>query len=187
MGAYERLLSGTGLVWDHYYFGEELAQAFSEVGIAAVIAPTLQDRNGPFMSRIDAEFEATAAITSPAWEARGIFSAVGPHATDSVSTPLWERAVAAALTLDIPIHVHCGQSFDELAATKNFPLEHLERIGVLGAQVSINFAHGILLAEHDLRRLDPRRHALTVCPSSQQLFFFPPKSLFGNSLACPGL
>ena len=47
MGAFECLLNGVGLVWDHYYRGEALAKGFQDVGLAAVIAPTLQDTRGP--------------------------------------------------------------------------------------------------------------------------------------------
>ncbi len=43
LGAFESLLSGTGEVWDHYYFGDAVARALSEVGLGAVVAPTLQD------------------------------------------------------------------------------------------------------------------------------------------------
>ena len=47
MGAYESLLNGVGLVWDHYYFGETVAEALAEVGLSGVVAPTLQDLSGP--------------------------------------------------------------------------------------------------------------------------------------------
>ena len=47
MGAYEALLSGTGLVWEHYFEGAVLAETLREMGLCAVVGPTLEDRGGP--------------------------------------------------------------------------------------------------------------------------------------------
>ena len=47
MGAYECLLHGQALVWDHYYHSEAVADAAAEVGLSVVMAPTLQDLGGP--------------------------------------------------------------------------------------------------------------------------------------------
>ena len=44
--AYEAILAGTGMVWDHYYFGASMAEGLAEAGLPAVIAPTLQDIHG---------------------------------------------------------------------------------------------------------------------------------------------
>ena len=35
IGAYESLLTGTGLVWDHYYFAHVIAEVLDEVGLCA--------------------------------------------------------------------------------------------------------------------------------------------------------
>ena len=47
VGAYECLLSGTAVVWEHYYHGLALAEALEEVRLSAALAPTLQDLEGP--------------------------------------------------------------------------------------------------------------------------------------------
>ncbi|MEE2777443.1 MAG: hypothetical protein VYE73_11870, partial [Acidobacteriota bacterium] len=41
MGAYESLLHGVGLVWDHYYHGGSVARALVGTGLSGVVAPTL--------------------------------------------------------------------------------------------------------------------------------------------------
>jgi hypothetical protein len=44
MGCWEAMLAGTGCVWEHYYFGDAIADAFLDTGITGAIAPTLQVR-----------------------------------------------------------------------------------------------------------------------------------------------
>src|SRR5690606_4437316 len=58
-GAYECLLTGSAEVWDHYYFGEAVAEALLDVGLTGVVAPTLQDRAGPGAERWEDELVAT--------------------------------------------------------------------------------------------------------------------------------
>jgi hypothetical protein len=88
MGAYESLLAGVGLVWDHYYHGEAVAQGLRATGLAGVVAPTLQDLSGPGVRWRADQLRATETIArSTELAERGVFGAVGPHATDTVSEP----------------------------------------------------------------------------------------------------
>ena len=48
MGAFESLLHGVGLVWDHYYHGVSVARALVTTGLAGVVAP---DASGSRRSR----------------------------------------------------------------------------------------------------------------------------------------
>ena len=51
LAAFESALLGIGQVWDHYYYGFEVAEALREVGLGGVVAPTLQDLAGPGAER----------------------------------------------------------------------------------------------------------------------------------------
>lgn len=180
MGAYESLLAGVGLVWDHYYFADEVAAALRETGLAGVVAPTLQDRGGPFPKAWEAGLEAAARLAGDAAAAdAGVFAALGPHATDTVSAGLWRRALEASERHGLPIHAHCAQSIEELArahAEGATPLGLLERAGVLEGARSLVLAHGIFEGEAGLAKLDPARHALVFCPASSHLFAFPSRT-----------
>ncbi|HZO14583.1 MAG TPA: amidohydrolase family protein, partial [Polyangiaceae bacterium] len=175
MGAYESLLSGVGLVWDHYYRGIEVAAALMEVGLTGVVAPTLQDIAGPGMERWERELEATVRIddSSPLRE-RGIFAALGPHATDTVSEGLFLRALELAEVRNLPMHTHLAQSIEEHArACERYgcsPVEWLERIGVLQRAPRGLWAHALFASRADLKRLDRARHNLVFCPYSQLVF-----------------
>lgn len=175
LAAYESLLSGVGVVWDHYYFGRAVADGLRDAGLAGVVAPTLQDLAGPGRASWESQLAATAEIDGDDGLARaGIAAALGPHATDTVSDDLIGRAIDLAEARELPIHMHLAQSLEEyeraLATRGVTPTEWLERRGAL-ARASIVAAHGIYVSEGDLSRL--RGHTLVWCPQGAAQFGFP--------------
>ena len=189
MGAYESLLAGVGFVWDHYYAGEVVAAAIAEVGLAGVVAPTLQDLSGPGVDAAERQLEATCAIDDSAeLAAAGVFAALGPHATDTVSERLWHQAAALASERDLPIHAHLAQSPEEYRRAIErhgvSPVVWLERIGLLSGP-RCTFAHGIFASRDDLIRLDADRHTLVFCPYSQLVFGFPARATTWSELGLP--
>lgn len=177
MGAYESLLQGVGLVWEHYYHGEALAAAIADTGLCAVVAPTLQDLSGPGVPSLDDQLDTTQRLHDPAWRARGIWSALGPHATDTVSDDLWRTALELASRHDLPIHAHVAQSIEayERSISRHgvSPITRLARHGVLDGAPHMLLVHALFTHKADLALLDPARHTLGYCPFSQLIFGFP--------------
>jgi 5-methylthioadenosine/S-adenosylhomocysteine deaminase len=64
LGAYECLLSGVAVVWDHYYGGTAVAEALLDTGLSGVVAPTLQDLGGPGAGASEAQLDATLEIAA---------------------------------------------------------------------------------------------------------------------------
>ncbi|MBM4360473.1 MAG: amidohydrolase family protein, partial [Deltaproteobacteria bacterium] len=58
IGAYDSLLAGVGLVWEHYYAAEQVAEGLVDAGLAGVVAPTLQDLAGPGKDAWEAQLAA---------------------------------------------------------------------------------------------------------------------------------
>ncbi len=178
MGAIESLLSGVGLVWDHYYYGRTVADTLAEMGLAAVVAPTLQDLAGPGCGQLEAQIEATLSIDDdPALRDSGVVAALGPHATDTASEALMLRAAQIASSRQLPLHAHVAQSHREYARSIErhgvSPVEGLSRSGLLASVPRMLLVHSIFVSREDLGRLDPQRHALAFCPYSQVQFCFP--------------
>ena len=175
--AYESILSGTGLVWDHYYHGEALAHGLAEAGLPAVIAPTLQDIHWPGVDLIESQLTATENLDSHEWRRKGIFSALGPHATDTVSDKLWRTVVELADKRKLPIHVHVSQSPEEYARLMErdgqSPIQFLHSRGVLDTDVAKLFVHGLYASADDLTVLRDQNVVLGYCPFSQVQFGFP--------------
>jgi 5-methylthioadenosine/S-adenosylhomocysteine deaminase len=178
IGAYDSLLAGVGFVWEHYYVGEHVAEGLVDVGLAGVVAPTLQDISGPGKDAWEAQLEATARIDeSNRLRAHGVFAALGPHATDTVSATLFDKALELAEARQLPLHAHLAQSIEEYRRAQQrhgvSPTEWLGRIGVLERSPQNVFAHAIYVDRTDLARLAASRSANVYCPYSQLIFGFP--------------
>lgn len=178
LGAFESLLHGVGLVWDHYYAARGVAEALIDVGLAGVVAPTLQDEGGPGADDWEEALAETERLaTEPRFAARGVFAAVGPHATDTVSGALWQKAADLARKHGIPLHAHLAQSVEEVRRAHErhgcSPTEHLARLGALEGVPGGVWAHGLYCARADLEQLARGPHALVFCPYSQLVFGFP--------------
>lgn len=182
VGAHEALLHGTGLVWDHYFFGETLADALADAGLPAVVAPTLQELGGPGMQQVEAQLEATIAIDDRAGRAEGgrapVWAALGPHATDTVSAALWRRVADIAQAHELPVHAHLAQSIEEYRRVHSregmSPAELLVETGVIAAAPASLLVHGLFLTDQDLATMaGAGRVAMGLCPRSAQIFGFP--------------
>lgn len=186
MGAYESVLNGVGFVWDHYYHGSAVAEALKEVGLAGIVAPTLQDMSGPGRHGWSAAIEETLAVADDdCLRQHGIGAAWGPHATDTVSEKLWRELGTLAATHQLPIHAHLAQSPAECATVSasstsgcTTPVDLLASAGVLDApDVRLLLVHGIYVTRADLARLNKDgRHVLVTCPGSHMLFAFPART-----------
>lgn len=176
MGAYESLMCGVGLVWDHYFFGEALAHAIADVGLCAVVAPTVQDLSGPGVPQWERALEETQAIArSTELLSQGVVAACGPHATDTVSETAWREVLRVSAANGLPVHAHLAQSPEEveraLSAHGCTPAQWLQTMGVL-EQASCVFAHALYVTRAELAWMRDA-HTLVACPYSQLIFGFP--------------
>lgn len=174
LAAFECALMGVGQVWDHYYFGEQVAEALCEVGLGGVVAPTLQDLSGPFSARSAEELLATLRIhSSDRLRDVGILAALGPHASDTVSDELLEKVAEIARQSNLPVHLHLAQAVEEVESGRErferglseVVLDHLR-----GAKVVL--AHGLYLSDAEVSALAALGSVLAYCPYSQLQFGF---------------
>lgn len=178
VAATECLLSGTAVVWDHYYHCDAVIAGLRDVGLGGVMAPTLQDLSGPGVGDLEAQIEATSRIADDAaMKEAGIFAAWGPHATDTVSDKLWDRVGSLAQSSGLPVHAHVAQSLEEylrsLERHGETPLGRLAARGLLSGEHAFLMVHGLFVNSGDLARLSSERHVLGYCPYSQLQFAFP--------------
>ncbi len=179
VGGLEAMMSGTGLVWDHYYFPEAIADGLRDIGLAGVVAPTVQDRGGPGVAALDANIDATIALaTSSTSENDGVFSALGLHATDTVSPELLQRCIPLTEKYNLPVHCHVAQSLDEVERVHRLdgcsPGTQLIRSGILDSAPHSLLVHGIFLTDDELEALGQRKVTLALCPHSKQIFAYLP-------------
>jgi 5-methylthioadenosine/S-adenosylhomocysteine deaminase len=174
LAAFECALLGIGQVWDHYYFGFEVAEALREVGLGGVVAPTLQDLAGPGAERSQEELRSTLEIHgSEPFRKAGILAALGPHASDTVSDELLGEVAALARKWNLPVHLHLAQSAEEAnAGRRRFEsgLSEVVTERLRGANVLL--AHGLYLTDAEVHELAALGSVLAYCPYSQLQFGF---------------
>ena len=153
MGCWEAMLAGTGAVWEHYYFGDAIADAFLDTGITGAIAPTLQDLAGPGLDLPGCDWQNSLRTTldiakNETLRAKGIVAALGPHATDTVSPGLWKTIAAISQERNLPIHSHVAQSIEEYQRIRKrhacTPVQLLKATGLTYAHVCsrvLSYAH----------------------------------------------
>jgi 5-methylthioadenosine/S-adenosylhomocysteine deaminase len=172
LGAVESLLCGVTEVWDHYYYGEEVAHALVEAGLGGTVAPTLQDLSGPGATRWEAELAATATISRNAhFRSHGVSAAYGPHATDTVSSSLLRKVGEAARRAGAWVHLHAAQNADEMRSDSG-PQRIGQRLLDELSDARVLMAHGLFLNETECRALARARVVLAYCPLSQLQFGF---------------
>ena len=90
IAAIEAISNGIGFCFEHYYHAIELAKGFMDVGLCAAISPTIQDKAGPGKERFEEAIHNTEYLhQNQKFRDHGIYTAVGPHASDTVSSSLF--------------------------------------------------------------------------------------------------
>ena len=178
MGALEALMTGTGTVWEHYYFGDALVQALEDVGLCGAIAPTLQDLSGPGKNQTQKALDETLALAEDhSRKKNGLVAVLGPHATDTVSDTLWRRIAELATEYRLPIHSHLAQALDEVEwSWKNHscsPMRRMHTLGITKLEVPRLWVHGLFISKEDLDGINSDLDYLGHCPSAQMQFGFP--------------
>lgn len=168
LAAAEMLLGGTTTCADMYFYPEDAARAFVSMGMRAQLAMPVIEFPTRYASDAD-RYLALALEARDALKGEALLSfALGPHAPYTVSDATFQRVVAYAAELGLPIHTHLQETATEvdesLAKHGERPAKRLERLGVL----SPDFvgAHGVHLNAEDIARLAKNAGNIVHCPSS---------------------
>jgi 5-methylthioadenosine/S-adenosylhomocysteine deaminase len=168
LAAAEMLLGGTTTCADQYFYPQDSARAFLAMGMRAQLAMPVIEFPTRYASDAD-RYLALALEARDALKGEALLSfALGPHAPYTVNDNTFERVVAYAAELGMPIHTHLQETAqeveDSLAQHGERPTKRMERLGVL----SPDFigAHGVHLNIEDISRLANAAANIVHCPSS---------------------
>lgn len=147
----EMIRTGTVRFWDMYWQPGATARAAADAGLRVTIgAPLIDggDSGGLAKLRADAEagFAEVAAVGSDLLSA-----SLAPHAIYTVSDASLEWIAAEADRLGVPIQIHASETEGEvegcLHANGVRPIEHLDRLGLLGPRTLL--AHSVWIDERE--------------------------------------
>lgn len=129
------LLSGTTAFADHYYFSENILEAFKVFGVKAIVGETVADIGSAMPSK-DKWKTIKESIENWSHDTSYFIPAVAPHATDSNSQELLSDMASFAKKNNLPLHMHLSQTQKEREFTlKNYgltPVQFAEQCGALG-------------------------------------------------------
>ena len=168
LAAVEMLLGGTTTCVDMYFYSRAAAQSFLSVGQRAVLALPVID----FPTRYAADVDAYISI---GLQARDEFVgepllsfALAPHAPYTAADTTFQKVLAYANELGIPVHTHLQETAQEvsdaLARSGVRPTARLARLGVLSPDFFA--AHGVHLDATDIATLAQHGASVVHCPSS---------------------
>lgn len=161
----EMLLGGVTAFADHYFATDRIAEVVAESGARALLASTFFSSQGEAGVASSAEF---AERWNGAAEGR-ITTAMGPHATYTVSDADLEKTAEHARRLGVRTHVHAAENMQQTTSSLQrrgvTPVQVLHDTGVLAAGAII--AHGTGIVEDDLRWLVPHADRVAVACCSK--------------------
>lgn len=153
----EMIKTGTTTFNDHYWHMPMAYKAAQEMGLRAVLAYVICDRNDPVESERQKLQCAEMYELTSGWDSSATF-AVAIHAIYSVSEPMILWATDFARKRGLKIHIHVSETEKEVEDCKAqhgcSPVEYLDRLGVLGPDVIA--AHTLWLSEADIEILGKR-------------------------------
>jgi 5-methylthioadenosine/S-adenosylhomocysteine deaminase len=168
LGVLEMLRGGVTTYADMYYFEDVVARVTKEAGMRGVLGETILDFAAPDHKTPAAALEYTKYFIER-WKGDSLITpAVAPHSIYTLSTDTLKKAAALARSQGVPILMHIAEAPFESERSRaqhgGSPVNYLERIGVLGADVV--GAHCVWVDATDIATLLRRGVGTVHNPSS---------------------
>lgn len=169
LGMLEMIKGGTTTFCDMYFHEGAIADAAVDAGLRCLLGHGIITL-GKDGEAIDDELE-TATGFVEAHQGRGdcrINTALMPHAVRTVDPESLERVAGLAADLGVPVHFHCSESADDVAAVEardaRRPVSTADHANLLDGSAFI--AHGVHLDGDDIDRLADTTTGLAHCPTA---------------------
>lgn len=168
LACWEMLRSGITCFNDMYFFPAAAARATLAAGMRAVLGITVFEfpsayGGGP-QDYLDKGMQARAALRDEPL----VSFCLAPHAPYTVADASFERIVALASEIDVPIHIHLHETREEIAGSLGAhgvrPLARLARLGLLGPRLIA--VHAVHLEPDEITLLAASGCHAAHCPTS---------------------
>jgi len=167
LGLLEMIASGTTTYLDMYFFEEIIAKVTQKAGMRGFLGFALIDFDTP-------EFAASELLPQceqfiKQWKGNPLISpVVAPHSTYSCSPETLEKALEIATTHQVPLHIHCSETRDEVYdVEKKYgvrPVEQLKKLGLL--QKGTSLAHCGWITKNEIYDIKNAGATVSHCPVS---------------------
>jgi 5-methylthioadenosine/S-adenosylhomocysteine deaminase len=168
LAALEMIRTGTTTFADMYYFEDDVAWVIRDAGLRGILGETILDMPTPDANSVDEALAYTEQFLQNWADHPRVIPAVAPHAPYTNSPETLQRTAELARRYGAPLLIHLAETRDELEQIRGqygrSPVQHLERLGVLGPEVIS--AHSIWLDAADIATLASRGVGVVHNPES---------------------
>ena len=168
LAAVEMLLGGTTSCVDMYFYSKAAAQSFLSLGQRAVLALPVIDFPTRYAADVDAYITTGLQVRDEFVGEPLLSFALAPHAPYTAADATFQKVLAYANELGIPVHTHLQETAQEvsdaLAQSNERPTARLARLGVLSPDFFAS--HGVHLDAADIALLAQHGASIVHCPSS---------------------
>ncbi len=168
LAAVEMLLGGTTTCVDMYFYSKAAAQSFLSLGQRAVLALPVIDSPTRYAADVDAYITTGLQVRDEFVGEPLLSFALAPHAPYTAADTTFQKVLAYANELGIPVHTHLQETAQEvsdaLTQSNERPTARLARLGVLSPDFFA--AHGVHLDATDIATLAQHGASVVHCPSS---------------------
>lgn len=168
LAAIEMLRGGITCANDMYFYPDAAAEAFSQIGMRAVIGMTVIEFPTGYASDAD-DYLRKGLAARDSWRDEPLVRfAFAPHAPYTVSDTSFEHIVQLAHELGCPVHMHLHETAqeidDSIARYGQRPLARMERLGLLDTDFIA--VHAVHLDLHEIETLAAHNCSIAHCPTS---------------------
>ncbi len=168
LACWEMLRGGITCFNDMYFFPAAAAKAALAAGMRAALGITVFEFPSAYGSSAADYLDKGLATRDALRDEASISFCLAPHAPYTVADPSFERIVALANQLDLPIHIHLHETLDEIAGSHKDhgmrPFERLRRLGLLGPRLVA--VHAVHLEQEEIAALAFHACHVAHCPTS---------------------
>jgi len=168
LAAMEMLRGGITCANDMYFYPDAAAEAFSQLGMRAVIGMTVIEFPTGYASDAD-DYLRKGLAARDRWRNQSLVRfAFAPHAPYTVSDASFRHIVQLAHELGCPVHMHLHETAHEIAESLakfgQRPLARLEQLGLLDTDFIA--VHAVHLDLHEIEMLAAHNCSIAHCPTS---------------------
>jgi 5-methylthioadenosine/S-adenosylhomocysteine deaminase len=164
----EMIASGTTCFADMYFFHQAIAEEVRSAGMRSQIGFTVLDFPTPYGKDADDYIHKGLSLHDKYSGQSLIKVACAPHAPYSVSDPAMQVISTYANELDMPVHIHCHETAEEITESlTNYgcrPLQRLKNLGLLLPQTQL--VHMTQVDAEDIVLIQDHNCHVVHCPES---------------------
>ena len=168
LAALEMIMSGTTCAADTYFFPEQTARAFSDMGFRAQVAMPVIKFPNAWARDEDEHIHKGLAFRDSIRNSPLITPAFAPHSPYGVTDQGFERVRLYAEQLDMAVHLHLHETATEVAdSITEFgvrPIARLQQLGIISP--ALQAVHMTQLRDDEIRLLASLGAQVVHCPES---------------------